>query len=162
MPRLCWNVLLSACLMAHDFLSDFDWTGYRPTRERLVTDLVILNHGQVTRTTPVYPITPTGVRLSYRQILRASLLYTVKLTENKSHHQEKIPKGFSVSSLQTVRLQVFSWSPSYQHTANTDTMVEHAFIRKHNRSPLRPPMSPGFSLLASQMERTWSQWNTQE
>ncbi|GFV06414.1 hypothetical protein TNCV_2947371 [Trichonephila clavipes] len=54
------------------------------TQELLETDLVILNHGQVTRTTLElasfnYHTTPTRGRLSSQQILRASLTYTAGL-----------------------------------------------------------------------------------
>ncbi|GFV51480.1 hypothetical protein TNCV_844191 [Trichonephila clavipes] len=57
------------------------------TRWLLATDVVILNHSQVTRTTselaplpsPNYHITPTGGRLSSRQIKRASFPYTADL-----------------------------------------------------------------------------------
>ncbi|GFU51604.1 hypothetical protein TNCV_82341 [Trichonephila clavipes] len=55
------------------------------TRGHLATDLVILNHGQVTRTTPeLAPLpplttTPTGRRLSSRQIFRVSIPYTAGL-----------------------------------------------------------------------------------
>ncbi|GFW60373.1 hypothetical protein TNCV_3869061 [Trichonephila clavipes] len=49
----------------------------------MATNLVILNHGQVMRTTPELAptspnchTTPTGGRLSSQQILRASLPYT--------------------------------------------------------------------------------------
>ncbi|GFS62174.1 hypothetical protein TNCV_477091 [Trichonephila clavipes] len=56
------------------------------TRGLLTTDHVILNHGQVTWTTPElappspnYHTTPTGGRFSSRQILRASLPYTAGL-----------------------------------------------------------------------------------
>ncbi|GFW73174.1 hypothetical protein TNCV_484001 [Trichonephila clavipes] len=56
------------------------------TRGLWATDHVILNHGQVTWTTPElappspnYHTPPTGGRLSFRQILRASLPYTADL-----------------------------------------------------------------------------------
>ncbi|GFX18610.1 RNase H domain-containing protein [Trichonephila clavipes] len=56
------------------------------TRGLLATDNVILNHGQVTWTTPElappshnYHTTPTGGRFSSRQIYRASLFYTADL-----------------------------------------------------------------------------------
>ncbi|GFT91134.1 hypothetical protein TNCV_4043811 [Trichonephila clavipes] len=56
------------------------------TRGLLATDHVILNHGQVTWTTPElappspnYHTTPTGGRFSSRQIQRASLPYTAGL-----------------------------------------------------------------------------------
>ncbi|GFX46208.1 hypothetical protein TNCV_2298571 [Trichonephila clavipes] len=56
------------------------------TRGLLATDHVILNHGQVTWTTPElappspnYHTTPTGGRFSSRQIYRASLPYTAGL-----------------------------------------------------------------------------------
>ncbi|GFW31020.1 hypothetical protein TNCV_4522891 [Trichonephila clavipes] len=56
------------------------------TRGLLATHLVILSHGQVTRPTPElalpspnYHTTPTGERLSSRQIYRASLPYTAGL-----------------------------------------------------------------------------------
>ncbi|GFW27047.1 hypothetical protein TNCV_92731 [Trichonephila clavipes] len=56
------------------------------TRGLLATDHVILNHGQVTWTTPElappspnYHTTPTGGRFSSRQIERASLPYTAGL-----------------------------------------------------------------------------------
>ncbi|GBM80632.1 hypothetical protein AVEN_140557-1 [Araneus ventricosus] len=44
----------------------------------------------------------------------------------------------SVSKPQTGWLQALTWPPSNQHTAITGTKAEPAFIRKHNRSPLRP------------------------
>ncbi|GBN80486.1 hypothetical protein AVEN_143961-1 [Araneus ventricosus] len=47
----------------------------------------------------------------------------------------------SVSRTQTCWLQALTWPPSNQHTAITGTKAEPAFIRKHNRSPRRPPMS---------------------
>ncbi|GFY29484.1 hypothetical protein TNCV_2626551 [Trichonephila clavipes] len=57
-----------------------------PARRLLATDHVILNHGQVTWTTPElaspspnYHTTPTGGRFSSRQMLRASLPYTAGL-----------------------------------------------------------------------------------
>ncbi|GFU98916.1 hypothetical protein TNCV_3381621 [Trichonephila clavipes] len=55
-----------------------------PERGFLATDVIILNQGQVTRTTPELALpllttTPTGGRLSSRQIERASLPYTVGL-----------------------------------------------------------------------------------
>ncbi|GFW23743.1 uncharacterized protein TNCV_2032861 [Trichonephila clavipes] len=59
----------------------------------------------------------------------------------------------SVSRLQTVWLQVFPWLPSDQHTAITGTKAEPAFIRKHNRSLLRLPVSSGLTSLAR--ERKW-------
>ncbi|GFU52332.1 hypothetical protein TNCV_3958531 [Trichonephila clavipes] len=59
----------------------FGWKGFGPLitikakRGRLATDNLILNHGQVTQTTPElallspnYHITPTGGRFSSRQI----------------------------------------------------------------------------------------------
>ncbi|GFW43899.1 hypothetical protein TNCV_4786101 [Trichonephila clavipes] len=59
---------------------------FSATRGFLATDIGILNHGQVTRTTPVlapsfpnYHTTPTRGRLSSLQIKRASLPYTVSL-----------------------------------------------------------------------------------
>ncbi|GFY32783.1 uncharacterized protein TNCV_4638891 [Trichonephila clavipes] len=63
----------------------------------------------------------------------------------------------SVSRLQTVWLQALSWLPSDQHTG---TKAEPSFIRKHNRSPLSPPMSSGRTSLASYTAMAWSQWNT--
>ncbi|GFW72655.1 hypothetical protein TNCV_3798831 [Trichonephila clavipes] len=64
------------------------WPDYklRATRGLLATDHVILNHGQVTWTTPElaphspnYHTTPTGGRFSSRQISCASLPYTAGL-----------------------------------------------------------------------------------
>ncbi|GFX08068.1 hypothetical protein TNCV_1237471 [Trichonephila clavipes] len=54
------------------------------TRGLLATDYVILNHGQLTWTTPelaprLLTTTPTGGRFSSRQIKRASLPYTAGL-----------------------------------------------------------------------------------
>ncbi|GFX46622.1 hypothetical protein TNCV_4550611 [Trichonephila clavipes] len=50
------------------------------TRGLLMTDLVILNHGQMTGTTPeLAPLSPTGGHLSSLQISRASLPYTAGL-----------------------------------------------------------------------------------
>ncbi|GFT38097.1 hypothetical protein TNCV_4103301 [Trichonephila clavipes] len=56
------------------------------TRKLLATDHVILNHGQVTWTTPELAspspndhTTPTGGRFSSQQISRASLLYMAGL-----------------------------------------------------------------------------------
>ncbi|GFW01653.1 hypothetical protein TNCV_4085681 [Trichonephila clavipes] len=56
----------------------------QPTRGLLAMDHVILNHGQVMWTTPelappLLTTTPTGRRLSSRQIQRASLPYTAGL-----------------------------------------------------------------------------------
>ena len=70
--------------------------------------------------------------------------------------------GSSVSMPQTVWSKVLPWPPSDINTATaiTDTMAEPAFIRKHNRSPLHPPMSSGLTQLASQTSMVWSQWNT--
>ncbi|GBN19205.1 hypothetical protein AVEN_6408-1 [Araneus ventricosus] len=51
------------------------------------------------------------------------------------------------------------WPPSNQHTAITENKAELAFIRKHNRSPLRPPMSSSLTPLTLQMAVVWSQWN---
>ncbi|GFW31665.1 hypothetical protein TNCV_4683381 [Trichonephila clavipes] len=76
------------------------------TRGLLVTDLVILNHGQVTRRTheeapPLLTPTPTGGRLSSRQIESASLPFTMGLlwfwarTHDKaSHDPTPIPLGY--------------------------------------------------------------------
>ncbi|GFX19891.1 uncharacterized protein TNCV_1434511 [Trichonephila clavipes] len=64
----------------------------------------------------------------------------------------------SVSRMQTVWLQVFPWLPSDQHTAIAGTKAEPAFIRKHNRSPLRHPMSSGLTLLTSKPATAWSQY----
>ncbi|GFV65748.1 uncharacterized protein TNCV_4153841 [Trichonephila clavipes] len=66
----------------------------------------------------------------------------------------------SVSRPQIVWLQTFLWPPSDQHTVITGTKAEPAFIRKHNRSPLRPSMSSGLASLASQTAKAWNQWNT--
>ncbi|GFV28305.1 uncharacterized protein TNCV_22301 [Trichonephila clavipes] len=66
----------------------------------------------------------------------------------------------SVSGSQTVWLQAFLWPPSEQHMAITGTKTEPAFIKKHNRSPLYPPMSSGLTPLTSQTAMAWSQWNT--
>ncbi|GFU30575.1 transposable element Tcb1 transposase [Trichonephila clavipes] len=63
--------IVDECLQSEDIT---------PTRGLLSTDHVILNHGQVTWTTPElapsspnYHTTPTGGRFSSRQIERASL-----------------------------------------------------------------------------------------
>ncbi|GFX74357.1 transposable element Tcb2 transposase [Trichonephila clavipes] len=53
----------------------------------------------------------------------------------------------SVSRLQTVLLQAFPWPPSDQHTAHTGTKAEPAFLRKHNRFLIRPPMSSDLTTL---------------
>ncbi|GFU06160.1 hypothetical protein TNCV_4764831 [Trichonephila clavipes] len=60
------------------------------TRGLLAMDLVILNRGQVTRTTPLlaspsptYHTTSTGGRLRSRQILDASLPYTAVFSDTK-------------------------------------------------------------------------------
>ncbi|GBM25674.1 hypothetical protein AVEN_207449-1 [Araneus ventricosus] len=65
-----------------------------------------------------------------------------------------------VSRPQTGWLQVLTWPPSNQHTAIIGTKAEPTFIRKHNRSPLRPPMSSSLTPLASQTAVIWSQWNS--
>ncbi|GBM54085.1 hypothetical protein AVEN_247699-1 [Araneus ventricosus] len=65
----------------------------------------------------------------------------------------------SVSWPQTGWLQAVNWPPSNQHTAITGTKAEPTFIRKHNRSPLRPPMSSNLTPLMSQTAVVWSQWN---
>ncbi|GFU71989.1 hypothetical protein TNCV_2999721 [Trichonephila clavipes] len=88
------------------------------TRGLLATDHVILNHGQVTWTTPEleppspnYHTTPTGGRFSSRQIERASLPYTVGLwwywarTRDKaSHGPIPIPLGYRGHYLLDVHL----------------------------------------------------------
>ncbi|GFS54347.1 uncharacterized protein TNCV_4808571 [Trichonephila clavipes] len=61
---------------------------------------------------------------------------------------------FSVSRLQ------FGVALASQHPVITGTKVEPGFIRKHNRSPLRPPVSSGLKPLASQTSMAWSQLNT--
>ncbi|GFX12063.1 putative transposable element [Trichonephila clavipes] len=65
----------------------------------------------------------------------------------------------SVSKPQTVWLQAFPWPTSEQHTAITGIKAEPAFIRKHNRSPLRLPMNSHLAPLASQSIMAWSQCN---
>ncbi|GFS84825.1 uncharacterized protein TNCV_2957131 [Trichonephila clavipes] len=57
-------------------------------------------------------------------------------------------------------LQAFPWPPSDLHMAITGTKTEHAFIRKHNRSPLGHPMSSDLTLLLSLTIMFWSRWNT--
>ncbi|GBL74623.1 hypothetical protein AVEN_235524-1 [Araneus ventricosus] len=48
-----------------------------------------------------------------------------------------------------------TWSEALnQHTAITGTKAEPAFIRKHNRSPLRSPMNSSLTPLTSQT-RQW-------
>ncbi|GFX84566.1 uncharacterized protein TNCV_723751 [Trichonephila clavipes] len=47
----------------------------------------------------------------------------------------------SVSWPQIIWLQSLPCPPSDQHTAITGTKTKPAFIRKHNRYPLRPPKS---------------------
>ncbi|GFV24482.1 hypothetical protein TNCV_194451 [Trichonephila clavipes] len=54
----------------------------------------------------------------------------------------------SISRLLTIWLKEFSWPPSDQQMTITSTKTEPAFIRKHNRSPLRPPMSIALAPLA--------------
>ncbi|GFX28318.1 uncharacterized protein TNCV_1125721 [Trichonephila clavipes] len=49
---------------------------------------------------------------------------------------------------QRVGLQAYPWHLSVQHTAITGTKAVPAFPRKHNRSPLRPPMSSGLTSVA--------------
>ncbi|GFV07207.1 uncharacterized protein TNCV_1165411 [Trichonephila clavipes] len=39
------------------------------------------------------------------------------------------------------RLCLVPWPPSDQHIVITGTKAVHAFIRKHNRCPLRPPLA---------------------
>ncbi|GBL98108.1 hypothetical protein AVEN_84604-1 [Araneus ventricosus] len=65
----------------------------------------------------------------------------------------------SVSRLQTGWLQVLTWPLSNQHTAITGTKAEPAYIRKHIRYPLRPPMGSSVTPLTSQTAVVWSQWN---
>ncbi|GBM06670.1 hypothetical protein AVEN_190885-1 [Araneus ventricosus] len=65
----------------------------------------------------------------------------------------------SVSRPQTGWLQALIWPPPNQHTAITGTKAEPAFIMKHNRSPLRPPMRSNLTPLTSQTAVVWSQWN---
>ncbi|GBL77817.1 hypothetical protein AVEN_153014-1 [Araneus ventricosus] len=65
----------------------------------------------------------------------------------------------NVSRPQTYLLQALNWAPSNLQTAITDTKAEPAFIRKHNRSALRPPMSSSLTPLTSQTAVVWSQWN---
>ncbi|GFU42637.1 uncharacterized protein TNCV_1545111 [Trichonephila clavipes] len=48
---------------------------------------------------------------------------------------------FSVSRPQIIWLQAFHSPPSDQHTAITGSKSEPSFMRKHNRSPLHPPMN---------------------
>ncbi|GBM85824.1 hypothetical protein AVEN_129966-1 [Araneus ventricosus] len=65
----------------------------------------------------------------------------------------------SVCRPQTGLLQALTWPPSNQHTAITGIKAEPIFIRKHNRAPLRPPMSSILTPLTSQAAVVWSQWN---
>ncbi|GBM04276.1 hypothetical protein AVEN_41080-1 [Araneus ventricosus] len=65
----------------------------------------------------------------------------------------------SVSRPHTGWLQALTWPPSNQHTSITGTKAEPAFIRKRNRSPLRPPMCSNLTPLTSQTAVVWSQWN---
>ncbi|GBM21172.1 hypothetical protein AVEN_50904-1 [Araneus ventricosus] len=65
----------------------------------------------------------------------------------------------SVSRPQTGWLQALIWPPSNQHTTITGTKAEPAFIRKHNRSELRPPMNSSLTPLTSQTAVIWSQRN---
>ncbi|GFX88383.1 dimethylaniline monooxygenase 5 [Trichonephila clavipes] len=53
----------------------------------------------------------------------------------------------------------YSRSPGHQHTAITGTKAEPAFIRKHNRSPLRPPEIPSLLTLMLLNTVVWSQCN---
>ncbi|GBN91001.1 hypothetical protein AVEN_196592-1 [Araneus ventricosus] len=62
-------------------------------------------------------------------------------------------------SPQTGWLQELTWPPSNQHTAITGTKAEPPFIRKHNRSPLRPSISSSLTPLKPQTAVLWSQWN---
>ncbi|GFU64702.1 uncharacterized protein TNCV_876251 [Trichonephila clavipes] len=68
-----------------------------------------------------------------------------------------VPLWSSVSRLQAVRFQAFPWPDQY--TATTGTKAEPAVIRKHNRSPLRSPMSSGLTPQASQTSMAWSRLN---
>ncbi|GBN49768.1 hypothetical protein AVEN_36004-1 [Araneus ventricosus] len=65
----------------------------------------------------------------------------------------------SVSRQQTGWLKALTWPPTNQHKAITGAKVQPASIRKHNRFPLRPPMSPSLTPLTSQTAVVWSQWN---
>ncbi|GFT57215.1 hypothetical protein TNCV_1692221 [Trichonephila clavipes] len=79
---------------------------YKSTRGLLATDHVILNHGQVTWTTPemappLLTTTPTGGRFSSQQMQRASLPYTAGLwcywartRDQASHDPIPIPLGY--------------------------------------------------------------------
>ncbi|GBN31909.1 hypothetical protein AVEN_236559-1 [Araneus ventricosus] len=62
----------------------------------------------------------------------------------------------SVFRPQTGWLQVLTWPPFNQRTAITGTKEEPAFIRKHNRSPLRPPVSFSLEPITSQTAVVWS------
>ncbi|GFX05443.1 hypothetical protein TNCV_1007651 [Trichonephila clavipes] len=50
-------------------------------------------------------------------------------------------------------------SPSLILTT-TGTKAELAFVRKHNRSSLPPPMSSDLIPVASQTAMAWSHWST--
>ncbi|GBM83764.1 hypothetical protein AVEN_28478-1 [Araneus ventricosus] len=65
----------------------------------------------------------------------------------------------SVSRPQTDWLQELTWPPSNQNMAITGTKEEPTFIRKHNRSPPRPPMSSSLTRLTSQTAVVSNQWN---
>ncbi|GBM29937.1 hypothetical protein AVEN_111241-1 [Araneus ventricosus] len=65
----------------------------------------------------------------------------------------------SVFRPQTGWLQTLTWPASSQHTTITGTKAESAFIRKHNRSELRPPMNSSLTPLTSQTAVIWSQCN---
>ncbi|GBM06333.1 hypothetical protein AVEN_121376-1 [Araneus ventricosus] len=80
------------------------------------------------------------------------------LMENCSPDHNSMCRS-SVSRPQTGWLQALTWPPSNQHTAITGTKGKPASIRKHNRSPLRPPMSSNLTPLTSQTAVVWSQWN---
>ncbi|GFU83634.1 hypothetical protein TNCV_1411721 [Trichonephila clavipes] len=62
---------------------------------------------------------------------------------------------------QSVWLQAFPWPPSENQRSITGTKAEPAFIRKHNISPLRPPLSYGLTTLAVRCATTrfveWAQ-----
>ncbi|GFW92251.1 uncharacterized protein TNCV_3541371 [Trichonephila clavipes] len=55
----------------------------------------------------------------------------------------------------SIWLYALPWPPFDQHAAITSTKAETAFIRKHNKSPLRFPMSFGLTLLALQTAMAW-------
>ncbi|GFV70740.1 uncharacterized protein TNCV_2023041 [Trichonephila clavipes] len=95
--------------------------------------------------------------VGFRVVAAQSLGNPLSDVFNGGGLKERDHKGSNVSR-PTVWLREFPWPPSDQHMAITGTKAALTFIRKHNKSPLLPPMSSG--LIPLQTAMTWSQWKT--